>query len=186
MDATYLKAMEQAITELRGVDKALELLERKRAKLRQTIKTLRSLLGTRGTEDQTITEVILEIVKAADGYVAASEVMEGIDIAGYIASAATVATTLSRLVKEKHLEKGPEGGYRWAGVAKWAEEFGKGMAESMKILEKESKAIAEELRKGMAESMMKVGTDETIISPPGPNSLAAMIAATPVRRIRKI
>ncbi len=131
MEGTYLKALELAISDLRGVDKELELLERKRAKLRQTIKTLRSLLGTRGTEDQTVTEVILEIVKAADGYVAASEVMERIDMAGYVASAPTVATTLSRLVKEKQLEKGPEGGYRWAGVRKWADEFGKGMAEAM-------------------------------------------------------
>jgi hypothetical protein len=131
MEGTYLKAMELAISDLRAVDKELESLERKRAKLRQTIKTLRSLLGTRGTEDQTITDVILEIVKAADGYVVASEVMEGIDMAGYVASAATVATTLSRLVKEKHLEKGPDGGYRWAGLPKWAEEFGKGVAEAM-------------------------------------------------------
>jgi hypothetical protein len=131
MEGSYLKALEQAIKDLRGVDKDLELLERKRAKLRQTIKTLRSLLGTRGTEDQTVTDVILEIVKAADGYVAASEVMEGIEMAGYIASAATVATTLSRLVKEKHLEKGPDGGYRWAGLPKWIDEFGKGIAEAM-------------------------------------------------------
>lgn len=131
MEGTYLKALEQAISDLRGVDKDLELLERKRAKLRQTIKTLRSLLGTRDAEDQTITEMILEIVKAADGYVAATEVMERIDMAGYVASAATVATTLSRLVKEKHLEKGPEGGYRWAGVPEWVNEFGKGIAEAM-------------------------------------------------------
>jgi hypothetical protein len=131
MEGTYLKALEQAIRDLRVVDKDFEVLERKRAKLRQTIKTLRSLLGTRDAEDQTVTEVILEIVKAADGYVAASEVMERVDLAGYVASAATVATTLSRMVKEKQLEKGPEGGYRWAGVRRWAEEFGKGVAEAM-------------------------------------------------------
>jgi hypothetical protein len=170
MEGTYLKALELAISDLRGVDKELELLERKRAKLRQTIKTLRSLLGTRSTEDQTITEVILEIVKAEDGYVAASEVMERIDMAGYVASAPTVATTLSRLVKEKQLEKGPEGGYRWAGIPKWAEQFGNGVAESFQ---------------GMA----------TVSAPP-PNSLAAMDAdgrlahlakpPAPVRRIRKI
>lgn len=144
MERTYQKALEQAISDLRSVDKDLELLERKRAKLRQTIKTLRSLLGTRDAEDQTITDVILEIVKATDGHVAASEVMERIDTAGYVASAATVATTLSRLVKEKQLEKGPEGGYRWAGARKWADEFGK----------------------GIAEAMAKVGTDENTIPSP--------------------
>lgn len=142
MEGTYLKALEQAERELAEADKEMENVERKRAKLRQAVKTLRSLLG-RSPEDQTITDAILEIAKSVDGYVLASEVMERIEMAGYVASAATVATTLSRLVKEKQLEKGAEGGYRWAGVPKWAHEFGK----------------------GIAEAMAKVGTDESIQPP---------------------
>jgi len=156
MADSYQEALRQALEDLKLMDDLAERTERRRAQLRQIIAGLQSLMsaGSARTEDQSLTSAILDIVKAAEGHITASEVLERLDTAGYIANAPTVATLLSRLVKEAQLEKG-DGGYRWAGVPKWAEEFGK----------------------GMAEAMLKVGTDEEVLPIP--------IPAIPRRTLRR-
>jgi hypothetical protein len=133
MSEAYEKALQQAQTELAALDTAAEELERKRAKARQTILVLRSMLGLEDEDEQSLTDAILNVVKASTDFITAPMVADRLIMAGYQVQIATVATILSRLLKDGKLKKDPENntGYKWAGFPKWIDELGKGRAEAM-------------------------------------------------------
>jgi Ca2+-binding EF-hand superfamily protein len=120
----YEQALKKAQKELAETNIAAENLERKRAKLRQTIAVLQSLMGSANVNEQSLTDAIMTFAKAANGYITTAEVMERLITMGFESENATVATILSRMVKEGQLEKDAEGrkGYRW--VPSYAEEVG--------------------------------------------------------------
>lgn len=147
MDEAYEIALEKAITELAALDSAAEELERKRAKVRQGILVLRSMLGLEGDNEQSLTDAILNVMKASTGFITAPMVADRLIMAGYQVQIATVATILSRMLKDNQLEKGPAGGYRWAGIPKWAEEFGAKVAEGIsKVGARESALPAPQIK----------------------------------------
>ena len=133
MSEVYEKALQQAQTELAALDTAAEELERKRAKVRQTILVLRSMLGLEAENEQSLTVAILSVVKASTGFITAPMVADRLIMAGYQVQIATVATILSRLLKDGHLKKDLENntGYIWAGFPSFAEELGRYAAESV-------------------------------------------------------
>ncbi len=118
MTNTYEQALQTAQKELAECDAQAEQLERKRAKLRQTIAVLQSMLGNNAPNDESLTEAILTVVKSASDFIPAAEVMERLVTMGFSASSATVATILSRLTKVGHLLNGigvGGNGYMWSG-----------------------------------------------------------------------
>ena len=118
MTDEYAQAIVRAKKELAEYDAEFELLERKRAKLRQTIAVLQSLLGNESPNDQSLTEAILTVAKAANGFITTIEVIDRLTTMGFGASSATVATILSRLTKAGHLLNGigvGGNGYMWVG-----------------------------------------------------------------------
>jgi predicted transcriptional regulator len=133
MGEVYEKALEQAQTELAALDTAAEELERKRAKARQTILVLRSMLGLENGNEQSLTDAILNVVKASTGFITAPMVADRLIMAGYQVQIATVATILSRLLKDGLLKKDLENntGYIWAGIPNYAEELARYAAESV-------------------------------------------------------
>jgi flagellar hook-basal body complex protein FliE len=127
MSEAYEKAFQQAQTELAALDAAAEELERKRAKLRQTILVLRSMLGLETENEQSLTDAILSVLKASTDFITAPMVADRLIMAGYQVQIATVATILSRLLKDGHLKKDLENnaGYKWAGFTNFAEQLAK-------------------------------------------------------------
>ncbi len=63
-----------------------------------------------------MTDTMIDIVRAKDGYVTTADVMDGLLARDYPAHPRSVSTILSKLVRDKQLTKGPEGGYKWAGT----------------------------------------------------------------------
>ncbi|HLM80437.1 MAG TPA: BlaI/MecI/CopY family transcriptional regulator [Terriglobales bacterium] len=124
MPNSYEDALRKAQKDLAATNIAAENLERKRAKLRQAVSILQSLMDNATTDDQSLTDAILTAVKGAKGYITTAEVMEFLQTIGLEAQNATVATILSRMVKERQLEKDAEGrkGYRW--VPSYGEQLG--------------------------------------------------------------
>jgi hypothetical protein len=121
MKTAYQRALDNAEKELKSLDETARALECQRAKLRKAIAILESLLGQPISKNQTLTDAMIDIVRAKDGYAATADVMDGLLARGYAAHPRSVATMLSKLVREKHLKSGPEGGYKWAGISNTAE-----------------------------------------------------------------
>jgi hypothetical protein len=113
----YIETLRQAEKELADADAEAEELDRKRAKLRQTVAVLQTLTGVKVENDQSLTDAILLVVKAAPGFVTASEVMDRLFMMGFHAQTASVATILSRLAKTGKVNGaiGPNrsAGYGW-------------------------------------------------------------------------
>jgi hypothetical protein len=132
MDNDYEKALQRAQTELAALDTAAEELERKRAKARHAILALRSMLGLEAGNEQSLTDAILNVVKASTGFITAPMVADRLIMAGFQVQIATVATILSRLLKEGRLKKDVENntGYIWAGIPNFAEELARYAAET--------------------------------------------------------
>jgi len=103
MTDAYREALKKAEQELADSNSQAEKLERQRAKLRQTIAVLRSLLGAEARPDGSITDAILTVTKAGNGFITAAHVMDRLVMMGYQIQTATVATILSRLAKNGHL-----------------------------------------------------------------------------------
>jgi hypothetical protein len=88
-------------------------------------------LGQPISKNETLTDAIIDVVRAKDGYVGTADVMDGLIFRGYSAHPRSVATILSKLVKETQLRKGPKRGYKWAGIPKSREAIYLGAARSM-------------------------------------------------------
>lgn len=100
----YNVALTKAQKELAKCDAEAEELERKRARLRQTIASLQSTMGISVQSDESMTETILMVLKAWPGAATVSEVTERLIIFGFQAQTASVATILSRLAKNGKIE----------------------------------------------------------------------------------
>ncbi len=124
METEYQRALDSASKELESLDEMVAELECQRAKLRQAIAILRTLLGQPLSKTQTLTDAIIDFVKTKNGYSATTDVMDGLISTGNSAHPRSVATILCKLVREKQLMKGPKGGYKWAGIPKSAEKIG--------------------------------------------------------------
>lgn len=117
MTNLYMDALKKAEQELAETDATAEELDRRRAKLRQTIAVLRSQVGIDVQPDETITDAILLVVKAWNGFVSAAEVMDRLVLMGHQVQTSTVATILSRLAKSQVVIAGRGSnsnvGYAW-------------------------------------------------------------------------
>jgi hypothetical protein len=114
----YKKALAAAVKELALLDDQAALIEQRRAQLQQTIGALGTLTNVSEMEERTLTDTIRIVVKAANGYIGAADVLKGvISMGGKFGgknAISTVVTILSRLHKDGELEReGPGGGYRW-------------------------------------------------------------------------
>jgi hypothetical protein len=127
----YQTALDSASKELKSLDEMVCTLECQRARLRQAIAILQTLLGQPISKNQTQTDAIIDFLRAKDSYAATADVIEGLISRGYSAHPRSVATILCKLVREKQLKKGPEGGYKWARIPKSAEDIRLGPARSM-------------------------------------------------------
>lgn len=119
MAEPYNDALKKAKRELANCDAEAEELERKRAKLRQTVAVLQSLTGVKVQNEQSLTQAILMVLKAASGCVTAAEVVETLRTMGYDAQTPSVATILSRHLKNQQINSffgpGHSVGYEWRG-----------------------------------------------------------------------
>jgi hypothetical protein len=117
MAEPYTDALKKAQRELAECNAAADELERKRARLRQTVAVLQSLMGIEARLDQSLTDAILMAVKASLGYVTAAQVVDLLVEMGYQVQPASVATILSRLTKNSKIihAVGPNAqtGYAW-------------------------------------------------------------------------
>jgi len=114
----YSEALKKAKEELAEYDAAAEELERKRAKLRQTIGILQSLLGVEVPNEQSLTGAILMTLKASQGYSKTGEIMKSLVEMGFKnVQQTSVASILSRLAKNGQIISviGPDNsaGYAW-------------------------------------------------------------------------
>jgi hypothetical protein len=107
----YKKALSAAEHELEQLDTKAEVIAQRRAQLQQTISTLKTLMNVSEQEERTLTGTIRILVKAANGYISAAEVLKGVHAMGARFSgknpSASVITILGRLVKEGELEREP-------------------------------------------------------------------------------
>jgi hypothetical protein len=120
MDEAYESALQAAVKELAECDAKADQLERRRAQLRQTIAVLQTQLGNDVRSNESMTEAILTITKAANDFITASEVVERLLKMRFNASSASVATILSRLTKAGTLLYGigaGGNGYMWNGTS---------------------------------------------------------------------
>jgi predicted transcriptional regulator len=114
----YNEALKKAKEELAEYDAAAEELERKRARLRQTIGILQLLLGVDVPNEQSLTGAILMILKASQGYCKATEIVKSlVEMRFKNVQQTSVATILSRLAKNGQIISaiGPDNstGYAW-------------------------------------------------------------------------
>jgi hypothetical protein len=112
----YKKALAAAEKELKTLNAQADLIEQHRAQLQQTIGALQTLTKVSEQEERTLTDTIRIVVKAANEYISAAEVLKGvISMGGKFGgknAISSVVTILSRLHKER--EPGVVGGgYRW-------------------------------------------------------------------------
>lgn len=125
MTDEYERALRRAQTELAACDKEAEQLERKRAKLRQTVAILQSLVGGDTQIEPSLTEAILTVLKSSNDFMATAEILERLRMMGLNVQPASVATILSRLTKAGQLLNGigvGGNGYMWVGNATAYEE----------------------------------------------------------------
>jgi hypothetical protein len=122
----YRKALEAAEQELTKAEVEIGLLGQRRAQLQQTISALRTLMNVSEQEERTLTDTIRIVVKAANGYISAANVLKGVISMGAKFGGknaiASVTTILNRLHKEGELEKEPifGGSYKWKSPAEVA------------------------------------------------------------------
>ena len=116
----YKKALAAGEKELKTLNAQADLIEQHRAQLQQTIGALQTLTKVSEQEERTLTDTIRIVVKAANEYISAAEVLKGvISMGGKFGgknAISSVVTILSRLHKEGVLEREPGvvgGGYRW-------------------------------------------------------------------------
>jgi hypothetical protein len=116
MTELFRQALDQAERDLVNLDAAAEEMELKRARLRQTISVLRGQLGLPAANNPSLTDSILTVVKAWNGFATAAEVFDRLVIMGYHVQSATVASILSRMAKNGLVISGRSTagtGYAW-------------------------------------------------------------------------
>jgi hypothetical protein len=105
----YTKALSVAEKELARLNAEAEAIAQRRAQLQQTISTLKTLTNGSEQEERTLTDAIRIIVKAADGYISAAEVLKSAYSMGAKLSGknpkASIVTILGRLVRDGELER---------------------------------------------------------------------------------
>lgn len=104
----YQKALSAAEKELLKLNAEAEGMDKRRAQLEQTISTLKALTNVTDEAERTLTDVIRIVVKAANGYISASDVLKGAYSMGATFTGknpkASIITILGRLVKAGELE----------------------------------------------------------------------------------
>jgi len=105
----YKNALAVAEGELARLDAKAEFIAHRRAQLQQTIAALKTLMDIEQADERTLTDTIRIIVKAADGYLSAADVLRGAVSMGATFSGknpkASIVTILGRLVKDGELER---------------------------------------------------------------------------------
>jgi hypothetical protein len=118
----YRRALESAEKELAKTEGQLEVLGQRKAQLQQTIGALKTLMNVSEQEEHTLTDTIRIVVKAANGYISAANVLTGVlgmgARFGGKNALASVVSILSRLHKDGELEREQlvGGRYRWKGL----------------------------------------------------------------------
>jgi hypothetical protein len=107
----YKKALSVAEKELSKLNAEADVIAQRRAQLQQTISTLKTLTNVSEEGERTLTDAIRIIVKAANGYISAGEVLKSSYSMGAKFSGknpkASIITILGRLVREGELEREP-------------------------------------------------------------------------------
>jgi hypothetical protein len=107
----YRKALAAAEKELAKFDAMADAIAQRHAQLQQTISALKTLMNVSEQEERTLTDTIRIVVKAANGYISAADVLKGVYSMGARFSGknpkASVVTILGRLVKDGELERQP-------------------------------------------------------------------------------
>ena len=107
----YRKALSVAEKELSRLSAEADAIAQRRAQLQQTISTLKTLTNVSEEGERTLTDVIRIIVKAANGYISAADVLKSAYSMGATFSGknpkASIITILGRLVKNGELETEP-------------------------------------------------------------------------------
>jgi Ca2+-binding EF-hand superfamily protein len=105
----YKKALSVAEKELSRLNVEADAIAQRQAQLQQTISTLRTLTNVSDEDKRTLTDAIRIIVKAADGYIGAGEVLRSAYSMGAKFSGknpkASIITILARLAKDGELER---------------------------------------------------------------------------------
>jgi hypothetical protein len=105
----YKKALSVAEKELSRLNAEADAIAQRQAQLQQTISTLKTLTNVSEEGERTLTDTIRIIVKAADGYIGAGEVLKSAYSMGAKFSGknpkASIVTILGRLVKDGELER---------------------------------------------------------------------------------
>lgn len=105
----YKKALAVAEGELARLDAKAEVIAHRRAQLLQTIAALKTLMNIEEADQRTLTDSIRIVVKAANGYLSAADVLRGVVSMGATFSGknpiASIVTILGRLVKDGELER---------------------------------------------------------------------------------
>jgi hypothetical protein len=99
----YSDALKKAQKELAECEAAADRLEAQRAKLRQTVAVLQSMVGVKVEQDQSLTDAILMVIKGAQGYMRAADVVARLDQMGFQVQPRSVASILSRLTKNSQI-----------------------------------------------------------------------------------
>lgn len=105
----YKNALAVAQAELGRLDAKAEVIAHRRAQLQQTIAALKTLMNIQEADERTLTDTIRIVVKAANGYLSAAEVLRGAMSMGATFSGknpiASIVTILGRLVRDGELER---------------------------------------------------------------------------------
>ena len=105
----YKKALSVAEKELLRLNVEADGIAQRRAQLEQTISTLKTLTNVSEEGEKTLTDVIRIIVRAANGYISAAEVLKSAHSMGAKFSGknpkASIITILGRLVRDGELER---------------------------------------------------------------------------------
>ena len=105
----YRNALAVAEHQLARLDARAEVIAHRRAQLQQTIAALKTLMNHEEADERTLTDTIRIVVRAADGYLSAADVLRGAVSMGATFSGkspiASIVTILGRLVKDGELER---------------------------------------------------------------------------------
>jgi len=105
----YKNALAVAQAELGRLDAKAEVIAHRRAQLQQTIAALKTLMNIQEADERTLTDTIRIVVKAANGYLSAADVLRGAVSMGATFSGknpiASIVTILGRLVRDGELER---------------------------------------------------------------------------------
>jgi len=105
----YKNALAVAQAELGRLDAKAEVIAHRRAQLQQTIAALKTLMNIQEADERTLTDTIRIVVKAANGFLSAAEVLRGAVSMGATFSGknpiASIVTILGRLVRDGELER---------------------------------------------------------------------------------